>query len=279
MAVDPATSRHRHDYRDHTYYFCSAGCRGKFAAAPEKYLKPGVAPEPAMAEVTIYTCPMHPEVRQVGPGACPICGMALEPVTVTAEAPDNPELLDMTRRFWIGLILTLPVTVLEMGGHLVDLGVWLTPNVDNVIQLALATPVVLWAGWPFFVRGWHSFVTRNLNMFSLIAVGTGVAWAYSVVATLAPQLFPRLFAATKGRSAFISRRRRESRCWCCSAKCWSCAPGSAPPARSARSSISHRKLRAGSRPTVPRLKSRLTSSLSETVCGCGRERRSRSTAA
>ena len=198
MTVDPATSRHRHDYRDQTYDFCSAGCRGKFAAAPEKYLKPGVAPEPVTAEGTIYTCPMHPEVRQIGPGACPICGMALEPVTVTAEAPANPELLDMTRRFWIGLILTLPVTVLEMGGHLVDLGVWLSPNVDNVIQLALATPVVLWAGWPFFVRGWHSFVTRNLNMFSLIAVGTGVAWAYSVVATLAPQLFPPAFRGHEG---------------------------------------------------------------------------------
>jgi Cu+-exporting ATPase len=198
MTVDPATSRHRHDYRDQAYYFCAAGCRGKFAAAPEKYLKPGVAPEPVTVEGTIYTCPMHPEVRQIGPGACPICGMALEPVTVTAEAPANPELLDMTRRFWIGLILTLPVTVLEMGGHLVDLGVWLTPNVDNVIQLALATPVVLWAGWPFFVRGWHSFVTRNLNMFSLIAVGTGVAWAYSVVATLAPQLFPPAFRGHEG---------------------------------------------------------------------------------
>jgi Cu+-exporting ATPase len=198
MTVDPATSRHRHDYRDQAYYFCAAGCRGKFAAAPEKYLKPGVAPEPVTVEGTIYTCPMNPEVRQIGPGACPICGMALEPVTVTAEAPANPELLDMTRRFWIGLILTLPVTVLEMGGHLVDLGVWLTPNVDNVFQLALATPVVLWAGWPFFVRGWHSFVTRNLNMFSLIAVGTGVAWAYSVVATLAPQLFPPAFRGHEG---------------------------------------------------------------------------------
>src|SRR5580658_3795793 len=175
----------------------SFGCRGKFAADPEKYLKPA-APEPMQPNGTIYTCPMHPEVRQIGPGACPICGMALEPVTVTAEAPANPELLDMTRRFWIGLILTLPVTVLEMGGHLVDLGVWLTPNVDNVIQLALATPVVLWAGWPFFVRGWHSFVTRNLNMFSLIAVGTGVAWAYSVVATLAPQLFPPAFRGHEG---------------------------------------------------------------------------------
>ncbi|MGB6320172.1 MAG: copper-translocating P-type ATPase, partial [Xanthobacteraceae bacterium] len=161
-------------------------------------LKPVATREPMAPEGTIYTCPMHPEVRQVGPGACPICGMALEPVTVTAEAPANPELRDMTRRFWIGLLLTLPVTVLEMGGHLVDLGVWLTPNVDNVIQLALATPVVLWAGWPFFVRGWHSFATRNLNMFSLIAVGTGVAWAYSVVATLAPQLFPPAFRGHEG---------------------------------------------------------------------------------
>ncbi|MGB6746679.1 MAG: heavy metal translocating P-type ATPase [Xanthobacteraceae bacterium] len=198
MVVDPATSRHRHDYQDRTYYFCSAGCRGKFAAAPEEYLKPVATREPMAPEGTIYTCPMHPEVRQAGPGACPICGMALEPVTVTAEAPANPELRDMTRRFWIGLLLTLPVTVLEMGGHLVDLGVWLTPNVDNVIQLALATPVVLWAGWPFFVRGWHSFATRNLNMFSLIAVGTGVAWAYSVVATLAPQLFPPAFRGHEG---------------------------------------------------------------------------------
>jgi P-type Cu+ transporter len=198
MTVDPATSPHRHDYQHHTYYFCSAGCRGKFVAAPEKYLKPGVASEQMAPEGTIYTCPMHPEVRQVGPGACPICGMALEPVTVTAEAPANPELLDMTRRFWIGLVLTLPVTVLEMGGHVFDLGVWLNPNVDNVIQLALATPVVLWAGWPFFVRGWHSFVTRKLNMFSLIAVGTGVAWAYSVVATLSPQLFPPAFRGHEG---------------------------------------------------------------------------------
>ena len=200
MSVDPAKTPHRHDYRHHTYYFCSAGCRGKFAADPEKYLKPGAVRE-TMHKDAIYTCPMHPEVRQVGPGACPICGMALEPVVVTAEAPANPELLDMTRRFWIGLVLTLPVAVLEMGGHFVDLGVWLTPNVDNLIQLALATPVVLWTGWPFFVRGWHSFVTRKLNMFSLIAVGTGVAWAYSVVATLAPQLFPPAFRGHEGAVA------------------------------------------------------------------------------
>jgi Cu+-exporting ATPase len=199
MTVDPATSPHRHDYRHHTYHFCSASCRGKFAADPEKYLKPGAAAsEPMVPEDAIYTCPMHPEVRQVGPGACPICGMALEPVTVTAEAPANPELLDMTRRFWIGLVLTLPVTALEMGGHLVDLGIWLAPNIDNLVQLVFATPVVVWAGWPFFVRGWQSFVTRKLNMFSLIAVGTGVAWIYSVVATLAPQLFPPAFRGHEG---------------------------------------------------------------------------------
>ncbi len=197
MTVDPTKTPHRHGYRDHIYYFCSAGCRGKFAADPEKYLKRGAVPEP-MHKDAIYTCPMHPEVRQVGPGACPICGMALEPVTVTAEAPTNPELLDMTRRFWTGLVLTLPVAALEMGGHFVDLGAWLDPNLANLIQLALATPVVLWAGWPFFVRGWHSFMTRKLNMFSLIAIGTGVAWVYSVVATLAPQLFPPAFRGHEG---------------------------------------------------------------------------------
>ncbi len=200
MTVDPAKTRHRHDFRHHAYYFCSAGCRGKFVADPEKYLKPGAVPEP-LHKGAVYTCPMHPEVRQVGPGVCPICGMALEPVTVTAEMPANPELRDMARRFWIGLALTLPVAVLEMGGHFIDLGAWLTPNVDNVIQLALATPVVLWAGWPFLVRGWHSFATRKLNMFSLIAVGTGVAWAYSVVATLAPQLFPPTFRGHQGAVA------------------------------------------------------------------------------
>jgi Cu+-exporting ATPase len=201
MRVDPAKTPHRYDYRDHTYYFCSAGCRGEFAATPEKHLRPGAAPEPMLPRGTVYTCPMHPEVRQIGPGACPICGMALEPVTVTAEAPPNPELLDMTRRFWVGLVLTLPVVALEMGGHFIDVGAWLTPHVDNLVQLAFASPVVLWAGWPFFVRGFHSFVARNLNMFSLIALGTGVAWAYSVVATLAPQLFPPEFRGHEGEVA------------------------------------------------------------------------------
>ncbi|MGC2125772.1 MAG: copper-translocating P-type ATPase, partial [Xanthobacteraceae bacterium] len=159
------------------------------------------APLPQSDKDAIYTCPMHPEIRQVGPGSCPICGMALEPVTVTATAVPNPELLDMTRRFWIGLVVTLPVVVLEMAGHYIDIGGWIAPNTANVVQLAFATPVVLWAGGPFFVRGGRSFVTRQLNMFSLIAVGTGVAWVYSVVATLAPQLFPPAFRSHHGAVA------------------------------------------------------------------------------
>src|SRR5690606_13893558 len=134
----------------------------------------------------IYTCPMHPEVRQVGPGTCPICGMALEPELVTADAGPNEELLDMRRRFWIGLVLTLPVFALEMGGHLLGRAHLVPARVSTWIQLVLATPVVLWAGWPFFVRGWASIRARSLNMFTLIAIGTGTAWLYSVVATLAP---------------------------------------------------------------------------------------------
>ncbi len=143
-----------------------------------------------MPEGTIYTCPMHPEIRQVGPGSCPICGMALEPAEVSAEAGPNPELVDMTRRFWIGLLLALPVVVLEMGGHLADLHALIAGQTSNWVQLALATPVVLWAGWPFFVRGWASLRSGNLNMFTLIAMGTGVAWGYSIVGTLVPGLFP-----------------------------------------------------------------------------------------
>ena len=220
MTVDADTTPNRAEYEGQTYYFCSAGCRTKFIADPLRYLGEAKVPEPMPTKPTprgtIYTCPMHPEVRQVGPGSCPICGMALEPVVAVAEAPPNPELVDMTRRFWIGLILTLPVAALEMGGHFAEVSVWierlsklvqlqisghfpqiaawLEPSLSNCVQLAFATPVVLWAGWPFFVRGWRSFVTRKLNMFTLIAVGTGVAWVYSVVATLAPELFPAGFS-------------------------------------------------------------------------------------
>ena len=149
-------------------------------------------PLPANDGSVIYTCPMHPQIRQAGPGSCPICGMALEPEKVTGEQAPNAELIDMTRRFWIGTILTLPVFMLEMGGHLLNFHI-LPPALSNWVQLVLATPVVLWAGWPFFQRGWTSVVTRNLNMFTLIAMGTGIAWLYSVVATAAPDLFPDAF--------------------------------------------------------------------------------------
>jgi Cu+-exporting ATPase len=167
--------------------------------------RPGDARSPAKPppapDGTIYTCPMHPQIRQVGPGVCPICGMALEPEVATAEAAPNPELADMTRRFWIALVLTLPVLALEMGGHLTNLHVLLGQNWSNWLQFVLATPVVLWGGWPFFVRGWQSVVTRNLNMFTLIAMGIGVAWLYSVVAILLPGLFPPAFRSPDGAVA------------------------------------------------------------------------------
>jgi Cu+-exporting ATPase len=193
MTVDPHTTPHRHTHHGQTYYFCCAGCRTKFAADPAKYLRPSAEPSAPAPEGAIFTCPMHPEIRQAGSGACPICGMALEPEMPTAESGPNAELLDMARRFWIGLVLTVPVVVLDMGGHLFGLHRFVSPALSNVLQLVFATPVVLWAGWPFFVRGWQSLMSRNLNMFTLIALGTGVAWTYSVVATLAPGLFPPAF--------------------------------------------------------------------------------------
>ena len=202
MTVDPHKTTHRHQHTGKTYYFCSAGCLAKFSANPEKYLDPSQAHAPAdVPEGTIYTCPMHPEIRQVGPGSCPICGMALEPVLVTAEAGPNEELIDMTRRFWIGLALALPVVVLEMGGHFLGLTHYVGASTSNWLQLIFATPVVLWAGWPFFVRGWQSLLTRNLNMFTLIAMGTGVAWIYSVFATAAPGVFPDAFRGPEGTVA------------------------------------------------------------------------------
>ena len=205
MKVDPATSKHRLEHGSRTFHFCSAGCRTKFEADPEKYLKPKEAAAPVQPprKGAIYTCPMHPQIRQEGPGNCPICGMALEPLEVTAEAAPNEELADMTRRFWIGLALTLPVVVLEMGAHIpgLDLHHLVPPKLSTWIQFLLATPVVLWAGWPFFVRGWQSVLNRSLNMFSLIALGTGAAYAYSVVATLAPGIFPAGFRGPDGTVA------------------------------------------------------------------------------
>ena len=201
MTVDPATSKHRFEHHGETFHFCSAGCRTKFAADPAKYLAKEKAPEPEMPAGTIYTCPMHPEIRQVGPGSCPICGMALEPEVASLETGPNPELADMTRRFWIGGALSLPPVVLEMGGHFAGPHSWIDPTLSNWIQLVFATPVVLWAGWPFFVRGWQSLLTRNLNMFTLIAMGTGVAYVYSIIGTLAPQIFPATFRSHEGAVA------------------------------------------------------------------------------
>ncbi len=192
MKVDPATAKHCAEHRGQTFFFCSGGCKAKFEADPTRYLHPAPAPEIA-APGAIYTCPMHPEIRQGGPGSCPICGMALEPLLVSRDAAPNPELHDISRRFWIALALTTPVFMLEMGGHLFGLTDRIGQQASNIVQMVLATPVVLWAGWPFFERGWQSLRTRNLNMFTLIAMGIGVAWGYSVFATLVPGAFPGAF--------------------------------------------------------------------------------------
>ncbi|MBB3769654.1 Cu+-exporting ATPase [Angulomicrobium tetraedrale] len=202
MKVDPHTAQHRAEHGGRTYYFCCNGCRTKFVANPGAYLEGRAAPAAPVPAGTEYTCPMHPEVRQIGPGTCPICGMALEPLLVSLDDGPNHELIDMTRRFWIGLVLAVPVFALEMGGHLVPaLHHLVPPGTSHWIQLALATPVVLWAGAPFFVRGWQSLVTRNLNMFTLIAIGTGVAYLYSLIAVFAPGVFPPAFRAADGTVA------------------------------------------------------------------------------
>ena len=219
MSVDPATAKHKAEHAGARYYFCSAGCREKFVADPTRFLaepahapagaahnhphrvsasSPSPTPAPSGA---IYTCPMHPEMRRDHPGSCPICGMALEPETPAEATGPSAELVDMTRRFWVALALSIPVFVLEMGGHLLDLHRFIPEWLSNWIQLALATPVALWAGWPFFERGFASLKSRNLNMFTLIALGVGVAWAYSVVATVAPGLFPSAFRADHGSVA------------------------------------------------------------------------------
>jgi P-type Cu+ transporter len=204
MSVDSATARHKAEHGAATYYFCSARCRGKFVAEPARFLatraptSPSTKPAPAGAS---YTCPMHPQIRQPGPGHCPICGMALEPEVASAAEGPSAELIDMSRRFWVALALSVPVFALEMGGHLTNLHMLLPEAVSNRLQLALATPVVLWAGWPFFDRGFKSLKSRNLNMFTLIAMGVGVAFAYSVVATIAPGVFPPAFRGADGAAA------------------------------------------------------------------------------
>ena len=207
MKVDTRTAKHRYELAGTPYYFCSARCLDTFKADPDRYLNPqghdpavtapamGALPE--AAEGTIWTCPMHPEIRRDGPGTCPICGMALEPLEPSLEEEANPELIDMNRRFWISAALSLPLVVLAMGSEL--FGWHLLPmRVSVWLQLALATPVVLWGGWPFFERLWASLKTRNLNMFTLIGLGVGVAYGYSLVASLAPQIFPETLRTMDG---------------------------------------------------------------------------------
>ncbi|MDQ3592787.1 MAG: YHS domain-containing protein, partial [Actinomycetota bacterium] len=195
MDVDSLASDYHFEHDGQTYRFCSGRCQERFEANPKQYLhaRPShsVAAGSPTDEAVEYTCPMHPEIRQLGPGSCPICGMALEPVVVTAASGPSPELADMSRRFWIALVLSLPVVLLEMGRDLFSsLDELIAPSPAMWAQLVLATPVVLWAGWPFFTRGWASIRTMQLNMFTLIAMGTGVAWLFSVVATITPDLFP-----------------------------------------------------------------------------------------
>jgi Cu+-exporting ATPase len=208
MTVTVEGARHVAAYGGATYYFCSAGCRTKFLADPAAFVKaaPGAhdhaahgraphlatppAPSAPAPEGTIYTCPMHPEVRQVGPGSCPICGMALEPLMPSADTGPSAELKDMTLRFWIAAALSIPVVILGMGAEVLGLTRFVSGEILNWVQLVFATPVVLWAGWPFFERGIASIRNRSLNMFTLIAMGIGVAWLYSLVATVAPALFP-----------------------------------------------------------------------------------------
>jgi Cu+-exporting ATPase len=207
MKVDTRTAKHRNELDGTPYYFCSARCLEKFRADPDRYLNPAntdpAVQHPAMgalpqaAEGTIWTCPMHPEIRRDGPGSCPICGMALEPLEPVAEEGPNPEMIDMSRRFWVSLALSVPLLAITMGAEL--LGWELVPmRLSNWLQLALATPVELWGGWPFFDRFWASLKTRNLNMFTLIGLGVGAAYGYSLVATLAPGIFPETLRTMGG---------------------------------------------------------------------------------
>jgi P-type Cu+ transporter len=237
MTVDPASAKASYEHAGRTYYFCCSGCRDKFRVEPEKYWQPkpltgiaaapsgmvGIAPAaappsphtlgehhpapaapaPSPGAVSEYTCPMHPEVVQIGPGSCPVCGMALEPRTVTATEEVNPELKSMSRRFWTSVVLSVPILILAMA-EAFGAGAWigqLPGHARTWIEFALATPVVLWGGWPFFTRGWNSIVRMKLNMFTLIAIGTGTAYGFSVVATLAPSIFPETFRGPNGEVA------------------------------------------------------------------------------
>ncbi|HVB14941.1 MAG TPA: HAD-IC family P-type ATPase, partial [Stellaceae bacterium] len=197
MSVDPATARYRTEHAGKEYFFCGARCLERFTADPARFLTASpataasVPASPAAGGESQWTCPMHPQIVRNMPGSCPICGMALEPMTPQAGDAANPELADMTRRFWVGVALSAPLLAMAMLWHS-------PPHFAVWIELALASPVVLWAGAPFFERGWASVINRSLNMFTLIALGTGVAYLYSLVAALAPGLFPASFRSPEG---------------------------------------------------------------------------------
>ncbi len=199
MMVDVETAKHVSEYRGETFYFCSAKCREKFDTRPEVFIDPALKAAPPASTDQVYTCPMHPEIEQIGPGSCPICGMALEPKGIPMTEGPSEEFLDFRRRFILGTVLTVPLAVIAMGRHFaphafaIISASWL-----DWIELILATPVVLWAALPFFERGWASVKSRNLNMFTLIALGVGVAYVYSVVATVAPGIFPPQFRGHEG---------------------------------------------------------------------------------
>jgi len=198
MTVEPATARYRTSHDGAAYFFCGARCLERFTADPQRFLSPR-EPAPAPAGAGTWTCPMHPEVIRGEPGNCPLCGMALEPVTPGAADGANPELADMTRRFWVSLLLSAPLLVMAMAPHVVPgLHALMSSPVALWEQVLLATPVVVWGGAPFFVRGWESVANRHLNMFTLIALGTGVAYLYSLAAVLVPSLFPASFRAADG---------------------------------------------------------------------------------
>ena len=205
MMVDPQKAAGKVEHTGKTYFFCSPRCKERFEKEPEKFLAaPGTAgmehaqaatPE-ASAQNIRYTCPMHPEIVQIGPGSCPICGMALEPLDIVAGEQADPEYDSMRKRFWVGAALSLPLLVLSMAGD--ALGLHFAPGLNNGIELLLASPVVIWGGWPFFERFWASLANRSPNMFTLIGLGTGAAYLYSLAATLFPQFFPDSFRGMHG---------------------------------------------------------------------------------
>jgi Cu+-exporting ATPase len=278
MTIDPAHPRGgAFEHAGITYGFCNPRCRDKFAADPEHYLHPTPAPAAghtgAPARASEYTCPMHPEIVRNAPGACPICGMALEPRTVTAADDANPELDDMLRRFRWCIPPALAVFVLSMSEMLPGQPVQhALGGAMNWVQLALATPVVLWGGWPFFQRGAASLRSGHLNMFTLIAIGTGVAWVYSLIATVAPQLFPAAFHAHGGVAVYFEAAAVIV-VLVSSARCWSCAPAARPAARSAPCSAWRRRARAASPTTAASRTCRSTRWSWAIACASDRARR------